>query len=791
MYKNFMKIVSRNLWRYKSYTIINIVGMGIGIAAMVWGYQTYKYAFSFDNFHHDQDNVYRALTYKKGADGLKGVFPAAAVRKAKNDFAGIKEAVRFDSRGMNIKRDTGEAFSEQVHFTDPAFFKLFNFPLTSGDNNLADRSAVLITETVAKKYFGSGNPLGKTLTLYAGETYATPLTVRGVLKDVPLNSTIRFSIITGFDNELTTDGKKIAPDDWGHYLDAAYFYIPGAHDVARLEKELNRYLPMQNKARDDSKVSAFKLVTLRQNAAWNDVVGDNNLYRRPDDAATYGGFALACLIFLSACLNFSNTTVARANKRLKEIGMRKVMGSTHTQLMGQLLMECGVVVIAAILLSVLLNLWWLPAFNQMFNGIKVTANYLHDSGLLLFISCMLIGATVLAGAYPAFYLSRFKPASIFRGTVKFGSSNLFSRLMLGLQLTIAIITVIAGIAFSRNAAFQRDYDYGYTIENTMSILLKDTTTYAALKNELSSIPEVTTLAGAHNHIGFSRQSAIAETGGIKKEIRFLEVGREYPAAMHLKMAAGRSFDAANRSDYANDLLISEQMAAMYGWTQSQALGKRVRINGVDYSVIGVLKDFHSETLFEQTQPLAMKWCKESKFQFLVVQSRPQDLTEVFAKVKDAWKKLYPLKPFDGFYQNQLKAEAYRTTNSIAAIFFGFAIVSILLTATGLFALVSLTALKKMKEIAVRKVMGARPGNILVLINKGYFWIFIISAVLGCYGGWSFSKLLLDSIFKVNSGVGANSLIGSVTVLFIIAAGTSGIKVWQAVGANPVKLLRTE
>jgi ABC-type antimicrobial peptide transport system permease subunit len=184
-------------------------------------------------------------------------------------------------------------------------------------------------------------------------------------------------------------------------------------------------------------------------------------------------------------------------------------------------------------------------------------------------------------------------------------------------------------------------------------------------------------------------------------------------------------------------------------------------------------------------------CKESKFQFLIVQAKPQDLTQVYSEVKDAWKTLYPMKPFNGFYQNQVKAQAYQTTNNIATIFFWFAILSILLTATGLFALVSLTALKKMKEIAVRKVVGAKPGHILLLINKGYFWIFIISAAVGCYGGWSLSKLLLDSIFKINAGIGITSLIGSVIVLFIITAITSGIKVWQAAGANPVKLLRTE
>ncbi len=791
MYKNFLKIVSRNLWRYKSYTIINVVGMSIGIAAMVWGYQTYRYSFSFDNFHKDQDNVYRALTFKKGADGLRGVFPAAAVQTAKADFAGIKEAVRLDSRGMNVKYNTSETFSESVHFTDPAFFKLFNFPLVAGDNNINDRSAVLITETIAKKYFGNQDAVGKVLTFYAGETYARPLTVTGVLKDVPVNSTIQFGIITNFDNLLTTEGRKIAPDDWSGYLDAAYFYIPNRADVPRLENALRKYLPVQNKAREDSKVSGFKLVTIRQNASWNDVISDNRLYRRPDDAATYGGLVLACLIFLSACLNFSNTTVARANKRLKEIGMRKVMGSTHAQLMWQLLMECSVVVLAAVLLSALINLWWLPAFNQMFSGIKVQADYLHDSTLLLFMACMLIGATLLAGAYPAFYLSRFNPTSIFRGTVKFGASNLFSRLMLGLQLTIAVITVIAGIAFARNSAFQRDYDYGYTIENTMGVVLKDTTSYVALKNELAALPGVTTLAGARHHIGFAWRNAIAETEGVKKEINFLEVGREYPAAMHLKIAAGRSFDANAASDYPNALLITEKMAAMYGWDNARALGKQIHINGVGYSVIGVLKDFQPSTLFEQVQPLAMKWCGESKFQIIIVQAKAKDLTKVFSEVKETWKKLYPLKPFDGFYQNRVKAEAYQVTNSIATIFFGFSIVSVLLTATGLFALVSLTVLKKMKEIAVRKVVGARPAHILVLINQGYFWIFMISAAVGCYGGWSLSKLLLDSIFKVNAGIQINALAGSVMALFIIAATTSGIKVWQAVRANPVNLLRAE
>ena len=791
MRKNFLKIVFRNLWRYKTYTLINIIGMGIGIAALVWGYQDYRYSFSFDNFHKDMDNVYRGLTYKKDAEGLKGAFPMAAVQQIQNDFSGIKGAVRLDSRGMSIKYDKSDAFAEQVHFTDPAFFDLFNFPLVAGSNDISDRTAVLITERTAKKYFADQNPLGKVLTFYAGEPYALPLTVKGILKDVPLNSSIQFDFITNFDNQLKFDGTKIAPDDWTWFIDAAFFNIPDPANAARLENEFNKYLPVQNKAKEDWKVSAFKLITIRQNATWRDRISSNSLHYRPDDAAAYGPLVLAFLIFLSSCLNFSNTTVARANRRLKEIGMRKVMGSTQAQLIRQLLIECSVIVVISILLSVLFNRWWLPAFNQMFQGVNVQADYLHDTRLLVFLLCTLAGTTLLAGAYPAFYISRFNAATIFRGTVKFGGSNLFSRLMLGLQLSIAIITVIAGIAFARNSVFQRDYDYGYSIDNTIGIPFTDSTSYIALKNEMAAVPEVTASAGTRNHISFGFRRMVAEAEDAKKEVEYMEVGRDYLKTMQLKMVAGRGFDAGMESDYKNALLISQKTAAAFGWKDAEALGKQIYIDSNSFSVTGVLKDFQSNTLFEPIDPVAMKLAKESRFQFLIIQAKPKDLTTVFLKAKDVWKRLFPLKPFNGFYQNRVKAEAYDTSKNIATIFQWFAIVSILLTATGLFALVSLTALKRMKEIALRKVVGASPHHILVLINKGYFWIFIVAAMIGCYGGWALTKLLLDMIFKINAGVGPGSVIWSTVVLFIIVAVTSGIKVWQAVKTNPVKLLRTE
>ena len=791
MLKNYLKVVLRNLWRNKGYTSLNIIGMAIGIAAIVWGYQNYRYCFSFDDFHKDKDIVYRALSYKDGGEGVKGIFPMAAVKQAQNDFSGITEVVRFNGRGLNVKYDKNEPFAEQTNFTDQSFFDLFNFPLVAGNNDINDNSAVLITEKIAKKYFGNQNPLGKIVTFYSGEAYAMPLTVKGVLKDLPVNSTIHFDFITNFENQLKADGSKIASDDWSLFLDAAFFKIPNPADALLLSKEFNKYIPLQNKARKDWKTSGFKLITLNQNATQINFISSYSISERPGDSAAYGPFILAFLIFLSACLNFSNTTVSRANRRLKEIGMRKVMGSSHRQLMLQMLLECAFIVAVAMLLSVIFNYWWFPIYNGMFNGLKISADYFHDLKLLLFIGATFISTTVLAGAYPAFYISRFNPSVIFRGTVKFGGTNLFSRIMLGLQLSIAIITVIAGIGFARNAEFQKNYDFGYNVENTMGVVISDTTAFAAFKNELATIPQITAMAGTRHHIGFGFRKAVADAHGIKKETNYLEVGRDYLKTMNLKMAEGRAFDAQMESDYPNSILITQKLAAMYGWKDKEALGKQIHLDSATYSVIGVLKDFHSDILFMPLEPVAMKLVRENRFQYLIIQAKTKDLTDVYAKTKVAWKKIFPLKPYTGFYQNEITNEAYETSKSIAKIFSWFAIISILLTATGLFALVSLTVQKKMKEIAVRKIVGAGPGHIVVLINRGYFWIFIISAALGCYGGWALTKLLLNMIFKINAGIDNSTLISSVVVLFIIAAVTSGVKVWQAIRTSPVKLLRTE
>ncbi|HSR38789.1 MAG TPA: ABC transporter permease, partial [Phnomibacter sp.] len=524
MFNSLFKIVFRKLWKYKTYTLINVLGLGIAIGAIVWGYQTYRFAFSYDSQHKEADKIYRVLTFKKDADGVRGLVPMPLVAGAVNDFSGIKNAARWDSRGASVRFADKEVFAELVHFTDPSFFSLFNFPLIAGTYSISDPNALLITEATAKKYFGNENPLGKTLTIYADAEYAKPLTITGILKNPPSNSTFHFAFVTNFENCLNVDGAKLAPDNWSWFLDAAFLQIPNPADARRIETELNRYVAVQNKARQDWKVTSFKLITVKENASLSTVIQNNGLYERPSDAAAYGALVLALLIFISACLNFSNTTVAQANRRLKEIGVRKVLGSSHRQLIRQLMLESAVVVVVAILLSMAFNSWWLPTFSAMFGNLWVEANYLKDTTLQIFMLLLFVITTLLAGMYPAFYVSRFNATSIFRGNVKFGDSSLFSRIMLGLQLSIAIITVIAGVAFARNSEYQRKFDYGYNLESSMGVVFNDSSSYLPLKNELAKIPEVTSLSGTRNHIAFGFRTPVMEADGLKKEACYMEVG---------------------------------------------------------------------------------------------------------------------------------------------------------------------------------------------------------------------------------------------------------------------------
>lgn len=796
MFKNYITIALRNLWRNKLYTVINIFGIGIGLATMVWAFQNYNFAFSFDQIHHDQDQIFRVDIFREGNEIPRGICPMALAMSAKEDFSSVEEAVRYDRQNIAVKSDLAQPFYENVHFVDPSFFELFDYQMVTGSNNISDKNSIVITEEMAKKYFGVDesnykDALNKTLTIYSSEAHQQILNVVGVIEDSPENSSIWFKMLTHFENQFDFQGEPIKPDNWRWFADAVFLKLKNPSDAPRLADDLKKYIGPQNAAREDWKVTGFMLEPMAQWANHENDLWNNGLQSRPDNSAVYGPVVLAFLIFLVCCLNFANTTVARSNRRLKEMGVRKVMGGTQRQLVSQMLMECGLIVLMGVFVAVQLNQYWLPAYNQMWQGLDLKADYLHDHQLLVFMGTLILFTTIVAGSYPAFYISRFNPTNIFRGGVKFGGSNLFSRLLLGLQVVISLMTVIASVAFSKNAEFQKSYDYGYTTDNLVFAQIRDNESFKGYMDAVKQLPDVEKIAGTDHHVGYSWWLRTFEAKGERKEAGYMAIGEDYLETVGLEIIAGRGFDPKMASDQEEAMLINEKMASLFGWDKDNVIGQKISIDSLSWTVVGLLKDFHVNDLFSEISPIAMSLSKPENYGRLVAQVAPGKLNSVMDQMKGQWEKMFPYTPFEGFYQNELIAEAQKVTNNVAWIFSLFAIVSVLLTAVGLFALVSQTVMKKMKEIAVRKVVGATPKHILILVNKGYVWIFLVAAVVGCYGGWFLTKLLMDMIFRINVGINFDTLLISSAAVFFIAFLTVGIKVWHAVRTNPAEVLKGE
>ena len=788
MFINQFKHLFRTLMAGGFYTFINIVGLAVGIASIVWAYQDVRFGLSFDNFHPDQERIFRVITKNQAGEGLNGYCPLPIAVFAPKDFSSVVSAVRWEDLYLSVKGAQEETFGARVDYTDPAFFEYFNFPLIKGSNDLTNKSAILITESEATKYFGSKDPLGQTLILHAGESYQQPLTVTGILKDLPLNSSLQFSMLTNFNNYIKSDGTFLKSDEWSWMADAIFIKLPNPQDVARLEQDFNKYLPLQNNSRKDIQTQSFIIEPLREVSNHDDDMAANALRERPNNSAIYGPTVLAILILLSACLNFANTTVARYNRRLKEMGVRKVLGGSTSQLIVQQLVECSAIVFFAILLSILFNKWWLPTFNGMFDGIKLEAHYLNDRSLMQFMIFLLIAVTVLAGLYPAYYVSKYNATQIFRGGVKFGGSNLFSRILLGMQIVIAFITVTAGFSFARNAAFQRDFNFGFNQNNIVGIWTPKET-YQPMRDALAQINGIEAMAGSRNHIGFSWRNLGIEAEGIKNEIKYLEVGDDYLDVMGVNLLYGRDF-STGEADYQKSAIISENLCSLYGWKSQDALNKQIKIDTLTYSVIGVTKNIYMGGFFNRLEPILMVKTLNQDYANLIIKAKPNSLHTLMDQLKATWTELYPLRPFNSFYQDELATEAQKVNESIAKIFFWFALISVMLTATGMFALISLTVLKKTREIAIRRVVGAKLSDIVIVIHKNYLLIFVVASILGIFAGASLTKLLMDLIFKINIGINMVTILQSFMGVCLLIAFVIGLKIWQVNKMRPAAVLKS-
>ncbi len=790
MLQSYLKLAVRNLRRNGRYMLINVLGLGVALAFCILAFTQARFATSFDQWHPAAERIFRVESFKTTNHLLHGTCPASLTEAAAREIPGVEAATRIDSRGLVIK--SGEnIFNQQVHFVDENFLDLFQFPLVAGQARLADRNSLLLSEEMARKFFGNESPVGKTLLLYADlEAQRKELTISGVFKNLPKNSSLQFQFLTHLENQLEGD-KPVRYDSWKWFVDAGFLKLKNPADAPAVEAALQQYVAPQNSANQNWQAERYRLEALPEMAMNARNVRWNNLNNGIPPAAIWGNITIALMLLLTACLNFANTTIAIGNRRLREMGVRKVMGGTQRQLMFQLLAEAGLVCTAALLVGMLVVTPMAEWYNATWKHLDLQVSYRDNPPLLLFLGGVVVLTTLLAGAYPALYLSAFNPAKIFRGAFKFGGASVFSRLMMGMQVAISLAAVVVGFSFARNAQVQRQADLGYARDGILGVETQDAAMLTTFHADMQQNPKVLETARTRHHAGFNFRQAEFSWQGQKQETLWFEVGKDYMPLMGMTVLEGKDFSAVNEAiGSEKEVLVNETFAREVGGS-TPMIGQMLQFDTVTYRVAGVVKDFMTDSPFDPVLPVVVRCAPEDKLTYCIIKTKPEDLATVHADMERTWKSLFPYKPFTGFYQSEVLAEALEVSDNIATTMFIFAFVILLLTVSGLFSIVSLNALKQYRSLAVRRVLGAKSANIAFHLNRNYLLVMLGAILVGCWSGRFMALALLNSIYKIHAGVqGQSLLLGVLTVLLALLA-TVGVKVWQILRANLGEALKAE
>lgn len=792
MLKNFFLITLRNMMKNKLFIFINIFGMGVAIACCIVAYFAYEYNATFDTVHKNHQQIYRVSAVREFENQITrfGYAPLPLGTIIDQNFKDVDKSSRYHFSWSNFKRED-DLFESKLSYVDPEFFEMFSFEFIKGDpNGLKDITSVFISERMATRLFGSpAEAFGKTITQVYG-TELKEIKIAAVFKDPPQNSSF-YSREAYLNFENCKDEHQDAFDD--NWKQEATLFIQ-INDPARVQtvyKQLQPYIENNNKAREDFVIKELALDHL-PSMARNDRAEDVRswTWEAPPPAAIVGSATMGILILFIACFNLTNTAIAISSRRLKEIGIRKVMGGLRKQLIVQFIGETTLICFFSLLVGLLAAEFLTRGWNNMWEYMRVTPHYLDNPPFMLFLGCVLIFTGLLAGAYPAFYISNFQPISILKGKLKFGGTNYFTRTLLGLQFAISLIAIISAIAFLQNAKYQKEYDLGFDANGSVIAWLNSQEEFETYRNSLQENPEIISLAGASSGIFSNRAHEPVKHQSKQVEVDIIDVGDHYLRTMNLTLLEGRDFVQDSETDKKESIIISQKMASIFGW--EKPLGKEVIWKDtVKLYVIGVVKDVYTMGLWRAMEPMMIRYVGPEKYSQIVVNTKAGNVPAINKFMETKWKEIFPNRLYNGYMLAENTDEVDDINKNIVTMYTFLGIIALMLSATGLFTLVSLNIIKRTKEIGVRKVLGASIANITRIINTEFFVILILASCIGSVLSYYAVDLLMNSIWDYYLATTPFTFIVSIVVMFTVSALVVGYKVFSAASMNPVSTLRDE
>jgi putative ABC transport system permease protein len=794
-------VASRNLLNQRVSSFVNILGLAIGMTAFILIIQYVRYELSYDDFHAKGERIFRIQQdrYNKGVVTTQWAAGASAVGQALHEnFPEVENFTRFQIWGGVFSQGEKKFREEKIYIADTSFFQVFSFNLLEGDpvTSLENPLEMVISQSMAHKYFGDENPIGKSLRFNG----FTEIMITGIFGDVPKNSHLKPDFVVSWATLIQFRGEDV---NTAWYWDAFFNYIilNPATDYKEFEAKIPGYIEKEvgeELEQWDSRV-VYNLQPLRSIHLNSDFMFE----AEPNGNArsVYALLVISIFLVIIAWINYINLTSSRSLERAREVGMRKVSGALRKQLLGQFLLESILVNLVAMILAVILVQLFNPYFNLL-TGEQLDYSLHLNPGFWGAVLIVFILGAFLSGIYPALFLSSFKPTTVFQGVseLKVGGMGM-RRVLVIFQFATSLLLIAGTLTVYRQISFMKNYDLGVDIENVMVLRgpsVNDSTyaeTFNAFKSELSRHPDIEMVTASNAVPGRQPQW---NAGGIRRlnegdeqsnQYRIVGFDFNFVDFYGLSILEGRNF-SEDFGQNSETVLFNESAIQLMGFEDyASAMNVPIFFWGDTFNIVGVVKDYHQEGLKVQKEPLIFRFFRNAS-NFYSIKVNPDNIQGVLSLVEEQWRTFFPLNPFEYFFLEDYYNEQYRNETRFGKVFSLFALLAIIIACLGLYGLSSYTTLQRTREIGIRKVMGSSSGNAVLLLIR-YFLIQVLVAVpigLGA-GYYIMSRWIENFAFRIN--IGWWFFVGPVLLVVLIAILTVSSQVIKAANVNPAESLRYE
>jgi putative ABC transport system permease protein len=787
MFKNYFLTAWRSLVNNKGYSLLNITGLTIGLAVGLLILLWVNDELGFDRFHHKAGQIYR-VNAKVGTGlsaGVYSVSPAPIATYALKEVPGVQNVVRMTESNEYTVFSYNDKVLEAgtMLFTDPSIFQIFDFKLLQGDvkNPFPNEQSVILTEKAARRYFGNMDPIGKTLMA----DNKTAFTVSGVMADLPQNSFLQCDML--FSTSLykkrynSNTYWKSLDEDWGNYAWSIYLQLQPGVSLQSVADKLTQINIRQEPTMKPVDIGTYQLQPLTQ----------VHLYAPNGNATGMKTvqifFIVAVLILLIACINYVNLSTARAILRSKEVSVRKIMGAGRIQLLGQFITETFFCFIIALLLAFGVMALLMPVYNQI-SGKEIQLHLL-DADMWKVISITVLLTLAASSIYPALLLSSFQPLQALKGKLSPGVGNTtFRKVLVVCQFSFSVGLIIGTLIINRQLRFIYNKELGFNKTNVFSLPMRDMEGHhAAVKAELLRQPGIQKVTTANRSVAYVPGATLdikwdGKDPNMSFFIHSIEVDEDFFSFFQLKMAAGHTFTGSKADS--THFILNE--AAVKEAGIQNPVGKQLTFGGTTGTIIGIVKDFHFSSLREKIQPFIFQYQPDNNMLF--VKTSGKNVASAVSAVEKLWKQYNPGFPLKYSFQDEVYDLIYKSDTRTGALFDIFTVIAIFISCLGLFGLVTYAAHARVKEIGIRKVLGASVANIIAMLSKDFLGLIMLSILIASpLAWWAMHTWLMDFAYRVNIPWWMFIVAGLST--FGITVLTVSFQSVRAALANPVKSLK--